>query len=190
MINRQYEHASNPLTRHELLLAHLDYAWDRARPHLRGLTDAEYFWEPAPTEECWTVRRRDDGTYIADWTVPEPQPAPFTTIAWRLAHIGLDLDLRANYNFGDRALTVDKVVWPGSADAALAWIDTAFDRYRGGVAAWRDEDLDEHPDGPPGFLDARFPRAMGIQHITLEVIHHMAEVSLLRDLYRVRAGAQ
>jgi hypothetical protein len=35
-------------------------AWRRTRARIDGLTDEEYFWEPAPG--CWTIRQRDDGT--------------------------------------------------------------------------------------------------------------------------------
>ncbi len=148
MLNRQLEHASRPLTRLELLLAHLDYAWDRARPRMDGVTDDEYFWEPAPV--CWTVRRQPDGTCMADWASPEPNPAPFTTIAWRLAHVGLFLNMRANHRFGDHTFSIETVTWPCSANAALAWIDEGFLAYRNGVADLTEADLDIPPDGPPG----------------------------------------
>jgi hypothetical protein len=150
-----------------------------------GVTDDEYFWEPAP--DCWTVRRQPDGTCMADWASPEPSPAPFTTIAWRLAHIGMFLNLRANHQFGDRTFSIETVAWPCSANAALAWIDQGFEDYRNGVTRLTDADLDVAPDGPSGWLDTTFPFAMNVQHITLELIHHGAEVALLRDLYRARA---
>src|ERR1043166_2415676 len=62
-----------------------DEAWRRIRSRVDGLTDEEYFWEPAPG--CWSIRRRDDGTWTADWPLPRPEPEPFTTIAWRLWHL-------------------------------------------------------------------------------------------------------
>ena len=187
MLRRQLAHAASPLTRHRLLLAHFDYAWDRARPRMEGLTDDEYFWEPAPG--CWTVRRQPDGSFMPDWVSPEPSPAPFTTVAWRMSHIGFFLNHRANHRFGDGSLTPMNARWPGSAAAAIEWVDVGHDAFRRGVEALTDEDLDRHPQGPPGHLDTRFPLAMNVQHITLELIHHGAEVSLLRDLFRARRGA-
>ena len=59
-----------------------DEVWRRIRTRLEGLSDAEYFWEP--TSGCWTIRQRADGTWMADWPLPRPEPEPFTTIAWRL----------------------------------------------------------------------------------------------------------
>src|SRR5699024_10182475 len=70
------------------------------RPRLEGLTDQEYFFDPTGHGTAWTVhpRRPDDparpraiqagaGDMVVDFELPEPQPAPVTTIAWRLAHI-------------------------------------------------------------------------------------------------------
>jgi hypothetical protein len=70
------------------LLAQLEFYWSyHLRPGLRGLTDDEYFWEPVP--DCWSIRQTPDGTWGIDWAWPTPDPPPVTTIAWRLAHIGV-----------------------------------------------------------------------------------------------------
>jgi len=49
------------------------------------MTDEECLWEPVPG--CWTVRYRGDTIYVADAAWPAPDPAPFTTVAWLLAHL-------------------------------------------------------------------------------------------------------
>jgi hypothetical protein len=77
------------------LAEQLDWQWRTAlRPRFAGLTDEEYFWEPAPG--AWSVRPRGtstapaaagSGAYTMDWGHPAPEPAPVTTIAWRLCHI-------------------------------------------------------------------------------------------------------
>lgn len=184
MFARQLAYATKPLTRHTLLLAQLDRAWDQLRPSLDGLTDDEYLWEPAP--RCWSVRRQDDGTFMADWANPEPDPAPFTNIAWRLAHVGFWLNMRANHRFGDGTITPFNAPWPGTAAAATAWAEAGFDAYRAGVGDLDDDDLGRKPNMPQGWLDNKFPTAMNIQDTTFELIHHGAEISLLRDLYRAR----
>ena len=81
-----------------MLREQLTFHWDgQLRPRLAGLTDDEYFWEPVP--ECWTVRRDADGAWTVDWHWPEPQPPPFTTIAWRIVHIGRAIGIRTNTFF-------------------------------------------------------------------------------------------
>ena len=141
MLGHQLKHAEWPLTPHRLLLAHLDYAWNRARPRMDGLTEHEYLWEPVA--DCWTVRAGTDGSFMPDWGSPEPSPAPFTTIAWRVSHIGFFLNMRANHRFGDRTMTPMNAPWPSSARAALDWIDKSFRAYREGVAT--PEDARAHP---------------------------------------------
>ncbi|GAB3741301.1 hypothetical protein [Nocardiopsis nanhaiensis] len=88
------------------LLGQLDFYWKESLwPRLEGFTDDEYFWEPVVG--CWSIRRQPGGTYMIDWEWPTPEPAPVTTIAWRLAHIGVQaLGIRANQHFGDGSLTV------------------------------------------------------------------------------------
>jgi hypothetical protein len=77
------------------LVQQLDWHWrEQLRPRLNGLTDEEYRWEPVPG--AWNVRPRGTGTapiavgggeFTMDYAMPEPDPPPVTTIAWRLGHI-------------------------------------------------------------------------------------------------------
>ena len=70
----------------------LEWHWThQLRARLDGLTDDEYFWEPVA--DCWNVRPRGTGTapiqagsgaMTVDFAFPAPEPAPVTTIAWRL----------------------------------------------------------------------------------------------------------
>ena len=68
-----------------LLVAQMEEAWRTLRSRLEGLTDEEFFWEPVPG--CWTVHPNEGGRWVVDYTLPEPDPPPFTTIAWRLVHV-------------------------------------------------------------------------------------------------------
>ncbi len=163
----------------------LDWYWDAMlRPRLQGLSDDEYFWEPAPG--CWTVRPIGEGKFLSDWEEPEPTPPPFTTIAWRMCHIGFLLAERASYHFGNRSYTLDAVDWPGTAQDGMAFMERGYEEWSAGVAALEDSALAHKQEGPPGTLDGEFPFADVILHLNREVIHHGAEVALLRDLYRAR----
>jgi hypothetical protein len=154
------------------------------RTRLDGLTDDEYFWEPV--DGCWTVRRGEDGSYRPDWQVPEPAPAPVTTIAWRLCHlVGPVVGMRISNHFGDATWDVQLVDWPATADDALALLDDTYDAWRDGVAGLGDEGLAKAV-GPAEGPHADRTFAALILHINREVIHHGAEVALLRDLYRAR----
>jgi hypothetical protein len=58
------------MSRVALLLGQMDEVYDRLRRRLEGLTDDEYFWEPAPG--CWTVHRDRAGAWVADYAEPDP----------------------------------------------------------------------------------------------------------------------
>src|SRR5690625_757344 len=78
-----------------LLLGQLTWHWEQQlRPRLDGLTDHEYLWKPVP--DAWSIAPRGEsdapitagsGTYLVDFAMPEPDPAPVTTVAWRFAHL-------------------------------------------------------------------------------------------------------
>jgi hypothetical protein len=179
-----------------LLVGQLEFYWDvHLRPRLEGLTDEEYFWEPV--EGCWSLRRDAGGRWRLDGAWPEasppPSPPPVTTVAWRLVHVGATcLANRASAFFGDGSVPADADMFdprhvpadlPGGADEAVAFLERAYRHWHDGVAGLDDEGL-RRPLGPRGGPYAEDPMAELIAHINREVIHHGAEIALLRDLYR------
>jgi hypothetical protein len=179
-----------------LLVGQLEFYWDvHLWPRLEGLTDEEYFWEPV--EGCWSLHRAADGRWRLDGARPEtsppPSPPPVTTIAWRLVHIGATcLANRASAFFGDGSVPADADMFdprhvpvdlPGDADAAVAFLEGAYGRWHDGIAGLDEEGL-RRPLGPRGGPYAEDPMAELIAHINREVMHHGAEIALLRDLYR------
>ena len=157
----------------------LSWHWEaRLRPRLDGLSDAECFWEPAAG--CWTV---DEHGPQGSW--PTPDPAPITTIAWRLSHLGALLTQRASAHFGDRD---QQLTWPSTAAEALALVDTGYAAWSAGVLTAEPERFARPHQGPPGSADERYPLWAVLLHVNTEVIHHGAEVALLRDLWRAAQG--
>ena len=167
---------SNELVSH--LAEQLDFHWtNQLRPRLDGLIDDEYFWEPVAG--CWTVHR--DGAI--DFSMPPPQPEPVTTIAWRLAHVIVGvLAMRTHSHFGGPP--ADYLSWDYATDAAsaLEQLDEAYAGWLKGVRGLDDADLPT-PCGPAEGPYAAEPMTVLILHINREVIHHGAEIALLRDLY-------
>ncbi|WP_229072376.1 DinB family protein [Actinoplanes sp. DH11] len=167
----------------------LDQHWrSRLRPRLEGLTDDEYFWEPVP--KAWSVRPRGTSTasmaagggdMVFDWAYPAPDPPPVTTIAWRFGHIIVGvLGVRIARHFGGAPMDYLRHHYAGSAAEALAQLDTVYAQWVAGVTGLGAEGLAK-PSGEEGYGDD----TMGalILHINREVIHHGAEIALLRDLY-------
>ena len=176
------------------LLEQLDRHWrQQLRPRLDGLTDEEYLWEPVPG--CWSLRPREEaktamaggaGAVVADFEYPEPDPPPFTTIAWRMGHIAVGvLGARASNHFGDGSVSYQTTDWPLTAAGGLALLDSAYDAWMAGCRRL-DESALARPCGPSEGPFGEYPFAWLILHVNREVIHHGAEIALLRDLWRAR----
>jgi hypothetical protein len=174
-----------------LLLDQLDWHWQhQLRPRLDGLTDEEYLWEPVPG--CWNIRPRGTGEapiqagrgdVTIDFAFPQPEPAPVTTIAWRLAHVVVGvLGARNASHFGGPPCDYEGWDYAGTAAVAIAQLDDAYARWADGVRAL-DEDGLTRPCGPAEGPWADRSMAELVLHINREVIHHGAEIALLRDLW-------
>jgi hypothetical protein len=162
------------------------------------MTTAEYRWEPVPGS--WSVRRRADGpapgaTHLAgagEWGRDSyheqaPYPPPFTTIAWRLSHLSEMLLLRSDYSTGSRSMTKESYPVRGDADGAVTAFAEAVEAWRDTLLRCDDAALDtvglsSYPYGSDAgdvFIDT-------VWWVNQEVLHHGAEIALLRDLYRAR----
>jgi len=174
-----------------LLIDQYDTSYAMFRERLNGLTDAEYFWEPAPGS--WSVRRRaaattsglmGKGEWVMEREGGEPQAAPFTTIAWRLCHLVFGQMLRCDYTFGAKALDMNEIEFPGTATAALTFLEQSHTAWRAGLAGLTDSDLDviglsSYPYG----LDPQIPFGALLWWTNREIIHHGGEIGALRDLW-------
>ena len=106
-----------------------------------------------------------------------------TTIAWRLAHLTEMFGSPTAPHFADPPADRPAISFSGSAQEALRQLDDGHEAW---IRDVRDLGADglARPQGamsPPEFADA--PLAKLIMYTHLEVIHHGAEICLLRDLY-------
>jgi hypothetical protein len=173
------------------LVDQLEWHWHyQLRPRLDGLTDDEYFWQPVPG--CWTLSRRDEsstsnavsaGAFTMDYTDLLRGPEPVTTIAWRLAHL-IDVFGIPTASHFDGPRANDPVgSYSGTAQGALRQLDEGHDAWVDDLRRLGSAGL-ARPQGdisPPQYANA--PMAKRVMHTHREVIHHGAEISLLRDLY-------
>ena len=172
---------------HELLQLS-DGTWARTRGRLEGLTDEELLWAPAPG--CWSVRPLADGTWITDYAVERRGTPPFTTIAWRMVHLsgcyGSDRNSRwLGVEVPHPAIEDSMVPAPHTAAEAIAVLERAHERWRA-VLEIADDELLAVPIGPIGGQYRDATRAGLIIHQLDEVIHHAAEIAVLRDLFRAQ----
>ena len=160
------------------------------RPRLDGLTDAEYTWEPVAGS--WNVRPRADaeqpgsGPFTIDWEFPEPAPPPVTTIAWRIAHVVVGVfQARVASHFGGPPASYDTWPYAGTAAEALEQLDEAYARWTAGVHGLDAAAL-ARPCGAAEGPFAAYPMASLVLHVNRELLHHGAEIALLRDLFANR----
>jgi hypothetical protein len=188
---------TTPVVEADLLAEQLSWHWEhQLRPRLDGLTDDEYFWEPVPG--CWNLRPRAESTtalaagageLLLDFELPEPVPPPVTTIAWRLGHVLIGIfGMRNASHFGGPPVDYQSVEWPTTAADALTRVDAQYDTWMTAIRAL-DVDALARPIGEVEGPFAEYPMAALVLHIHREVIHHGAEICLLRDLYRALDGA-
>jgi hypothetical protein len=172
-----------------LLLEQTDMVWQQAHQCVDGLTDEEFFWEPAPG--CWSLRRRSEltvdvapaelavpGDWICEYIGGHPQPPPLTTIAWRVTHTML-----AVWSYIDdiipREMRPEPELPYTAATAVAKWADVLAE-YRAAIASYDDEEL---AASIPAW-DLELTRSFLVNHAHREVLHHSAEVGCMRDLYR------
>ena len=152
-----------------------DHVWQRIRARVDGLSDAEYFWEPTPG--CWSVRQRADGTWMADWPLPRPDPEPFTTIAWRMWHLidmyGEDrapkwLDVPAQ----GPPIGMDDpdAAPPATAADAVVLLERAHDRWDAHLGLVPNERLEERDRGS-GRPGVRGPDPRRVRHAHARRVH-------------------
>lgn len=136
------------------------YVFGRLRDRLAGLTDEELAWTPAPG---------------------------VSSLAWRLGHIATLLtdERNAQWLGVEPAPSGDEPEEPRTATAALAALDAAFRCWEQVLDAVPEESL-ELPVGAVGGPYADSTRRAFVLHVLDELIHHGAEVALVRDLWAAR----
>ena len=93
--------------------------------------------------------------------------------------------LRASHYFGDGSLTHENSERPLTAKEGVAYFKEQALQWRSHI-----ERLDEEGLARPVCEPEACPVASLVLHVNREALHHLAEVSLLRDLYRATGGAR
>lgn len=116
-----------------------------------------------------------------EFAFPPPEPPPFTTIAWRIGHVIVGvLAVRNASHFGRTPTDYRSFDYAATAQEALNQLDAEYGAWMAGVESLGEECL-YRPCAEEGFEQDSM--AQLVLHIHRELIHHLSEVCLLRDLY-------
>lgn len=186
----------------DLLANELEEAFRYVRERVDGLTDEEFFWEPVPG---WSVRRWDRkgatspfarylATYGGDrsWFSDESwdgtrfldlEPSPFTTIGWRLVHLGSCKVMYYEHAFGERRDLWAKLVGIHTAADAIAQLEEGHRLLAEELATLSDARLDGTSLTNWG---EEWPTWRIFTTMIRHDFQHGAEIGCVRDLYAHR----
>lgn len=166
----------------EFLLRHMDDAWRQVQGNIKGLTEAEFKWQPV--ENVWHLEERD-----GRWTIPyswvAPDPAPFTTIAWRVAHLATSKTLAVEHAFGERKKKLADLDLPADAAGMADYLAESHSAFVKAVAVLTEADLAQLRYTSWG---EQRSTAWIIGEIILHDVEHGGQIAALRELYRHRYG--
>ena len=171
------------------LLAQFDTSLALVLQRLAGLDEQEYRWSPVPGaadlipvvggnagEEHLVATGNDGGEAIR-------------TIAWSLAHLVDGFLKRADHVDGTHSLAEEYGPFPGDPEEAVAEFQRAAARWRSAVAGASAEQAVQvgYSQYPPG-QDRDLPFVDIVWWVNRELIHHGADIAMIRDLYLALGG--
>jgi hypothetical protein len=109
------------MSRVALLTAAMNETYSRLRRRLEGLTDDEFFWEPIPG--CWTIYEDRPGHWTYHYAIPDPKPAPVTSIGWQVVHLATCKIMYREWAFGPGRLTFPEILIPHTSSTAIEQLE-------------------------------------------------------------------
>lgn len=162
----------------EFLLYQFNAAWARVRGNLEGLTEAEFNWQPS--NNVWHLEERE-----GSWTIPyawiAPDPVPFTTIAWRMAHLATAKILTVEYAFGAGKKKLADLKLPHDTAGMAKFLAASHAAFVEAVSALTDDDLSQERSTEWG--DQRLTYKI-VGSAILHDVEHGSAIATLRELYR------
>ena len=113
--------------------------YGRLRKRLDGLTDDEFFWQPVA--DAWTIFEDRPGHWQYSYAVPDPNPAPVTTIGWQIVHVATCKLMYHEWAYGPAKLTWPELMIPHTASDGIALLDTGHRLLRADLLGLSEDDL-------------------------------------------------
>jgi hypothetical protein len=119
----------------------MDEAFTRLRARLEGLTDDEFFWQPVP--DAWTIHQDRPGHWTYHYAIPDPEPAPLTTVGWQVVHIGTTRLMYHEWAYGSARLTFPEIDVPHDVRGAMELLRRGFELLRDDLRGETEAGLDQ-----------------------------------------------
>jgi len=116
----------------------MEEAYTRLRDRLEGLTAKEFFWQPV--KDAWTIYEDRPGHWTYHYEIPDPDPAPVTTIAWQVTHLATTRFMYHEWAYGAAKLTFPELVIPSSVAGAIEFLHAGYRALRADLET--EDDLD------------------------------------------------
>ncbi|HEX8011321.1 MAG TPA: DinB family protein [Casimicrobiaceae bacterium] len=168
------------------LVRQFETAWNLTAYHLRGLTTEECMWRPSGGGPH--LEHRTDGTWYGRMPDREDYGVGPPSIGWLTWHIGFWWSMVMDHAFGSGLLTQEQILWPGSAAAATAWIESLHRDWQDVLHRLTDSDL-ASPERTRWPFRAR-PFGDVVAWVNIELTKNASEIGYGRFLYATRDVAQ
>jgi hypothetical protein len=172
------------MSRRDLLLATMDETYRRLLSRLEGLTDAEFFWKPA--DGAWTIYEDAHGHWTYNYAIPDPDPAPPTTVGWQLVHLATCKLMYHEWAYGAARLTWPELAIPHGAVGAVALLQRGHELLLNDLQGESESGLDEPRKTNWGDV---WPAWRIFWSMADHDSFHGGVIGFLRDLFRVTKQA-
>lgn len=163
------------------IMALWDTSADWLLMRLDGVDDDEWIWAPGPRP--W-LPHRVDGRWAPARAADEHPDQQLRSIAWLAGHLAELGHLRSDWTTGTKSRQPADNEWPGGAIEGLAVLRSGLDAWSDTLGQLDDQDLDTVGRSAfPWGLDPQLPLLDIVWWNTRELIHHGADISVIRDLY-------
>lgn len=153
--------------------------YGRLRSRLEGLTDDEFFWQPIAG--CWTIYQDPRGRWTYHYAIPDPVPAPVTTLGWQLVHLATCKVMYHEWAYGAARLTWPELEIPHTAASAIGLLDQGHALLQDDLHGLQESDLDAPRNTNWGEI---WPAWRIFWVLVDHDALHGGVIGYLRDLYR------
>jgi hypothetical protein len=130
--------------------------------------------------DTWTIYEDSPGHWTYDYEIPDPAPAPVTTIAWLVTHLATTRLMYHEWAYGAAKMTFPEIVIPSTVGGAIEFLGDGYEALRADLEGETEEGLDRSRRTNWGEM---WPAWRIFSTMTDHDALHGGAIGGLRDLY-------